>query len=187
MQTVRHFFVSNDLDDLETLQLQLQEAGLSRPQLHVLSHDDAAVEKHHRLHDVSSFMKTDVVRSGELGALLGVCAAIVVLTLTWLMDWHTGPAGWPPFLFIALLLVGFATWEGGFIGIQHANKKFERFGKVLAEGSHVFFVDLEAGQEEALEQCLNKHKGISLAGTEKGTPHWILETQRRVPEMLHNI
>ena len=39
----RHYYISSDLDDLELIERDLEEAGVSTPQIHVLSDDDARV------------------------------------------------------------------------------------------------------------------------------------------------
>ncbi len=52
--------------------------------------------------------------------------------------------GWVPFVFLAIVLLGFFTWEGGLIGIQLPNSRFRRFEKALRAGEHVFFVDVDA-------------------------------------------
>ena len=57
MNMLRHYFISNSLDDLEVFEEQLEAAGVSTPQIHVLSRNDAEVENHHHLHAVQSFMK----------------------------------------------------------------------------------------------------------------------------------
>ena len=85
-----------------------------------------------------------------------------------------------PFIFLAVICLGFFTWEGGFIGIQTVNHHFKRFETVLNEGKHVFFCDLEPGQEEVLERVINDHPHAELAGTGTSTPHWILEWQKRL-------
>lgn len=184
MQVLRHYFISDDLDDLELFEEQLEAAGVATPQIHVLSLDDTDVENHHHLHDVTSLMKSDVIRSGELGAVVGVIAAAVVLVLAYLFGWTDSPAGWIPFIFLAVILVGFCTWEGGFIGIQKPNKHFERFESVLKSGKHIFFVDLEPDQESILEDLIKRHDKVEAAGVEKGTPHWIIEGQKRIPKLL---
>ena len=47
---LRHYFISTNLDDLEVFEEQLEAAGVSTPQIHVLSRNDADVEHHHHLH-----------------------------------------------------------------------------------------------------------------------------------------
>lgn len=184
MQVIRHYFISNDLDDLELFEEQLEAAGVATPQIHVLSLDDTEVENHHHLHDVTSIMKKDVIHSGEIGAGVGIVLASLVLASAFAFDWTNTSAGWIPFSFLAIILVGFCTWEGGFIGIQRKNTHFKRFEKVLSEGKHVFFVDLEPDQEPILEKIITSHGQVEHAGTEKGTPHWIIEGQKKIPRLL---
>jgi len=79
MHMLRHYFISDSLDDLEVFEEQLEAAGVSTPQIHVLSRNDAEVEQHHHLHEVQSFMKNDIVHSTALGAVIGLCASALVL------------------------------------------------------------------------------------------------------------
>src|SRR5690606_22954013 len=111
MKMKRHFFISDDLDDLDAFEHELERAGIATPQIHVLTMDDAGAETHAHLHDVQSIMKKDVSQSGEYGLVVGVVAATRVLALTWMADGHTSPAGWIPFIFLAIILPGFFTWE----------------------------------------------------------------------------
>ena len=187
MRVIRHYFISRDLDELEQVEEQLEQGGIAKPQIHVLSLDDTAVENHHKLHDVTSFMKTDVLRSGEIGLGVGVAIAAALLLVAYLAGWTAAPVGWLPFILLSAIILGFATWEGGFIGIQPRNTHFVRFEKALADGNHVFFVDVEPGQEDILDSVISEHHSIAMAGTEKGTPHWVLEGQKRIPRMLQNI
>ncbi|MDX1735631.1 MAG: NAD/FAD-utilizing enzyme, partial [Halioglobus sp.] len=76
----RHYYISDDLDDLEVIENQLEAAGVSTPQIHILSEDDAGLEEHH-LHKVEAVLKKDVVHGTELGAVVGVIAAAVVLAV----------------------------------------------------------------------------------------------------------
>ena len=75
MKMHRHYMISDDLDDLERLEEQLEAAGISTPQIHVLSNADAELAKHAHLHEVQSFMKSDLVHSTTRGAMIGVPAA----------------------------------------------------------------------------------------------------------------
>ncbi len=184
MSVLRHYFISNDLDDLEVLEQELEAKGVETEQIHVLSLDDAATEQHEHIHDVSSLMKSDVIRKGEWGLGVGVTGAALLLFVAWFMGWTETAAGWIPFIFLAVIIVGFCTWEGGFIGIQTENAHFARFHDDLAEGKHIFFVDLLPDQEGLLEELVAKHPGLELAGTELGTPSWIMKGQKRIPHLL---
>ncbi len=184
MKTKRYFFVGDDLDDLEGLQAELETSGITTPQIHVLTLDDAAAETHHHLHDVQSLMKKDIIQSGQYGLMVGIVAACAVLLLTWLARLHTYPVGWLPFIFLAVVLLGFFTWEGGFIGIQTFNRNFQRFKQELEAGRHVFFVDLRDDQEHLLNEVVRRHPGARQAGTGRAAPHWLTVWQRRLKKVF---
>lgn len=176
----RHYFISDDLDDLDALEEELERAGIAEEKIHVLSMDDAAVEHHDHLHNVQSLMKCDVVHSGNYGLLLGVIAAALVLLAAWVFDWYQSAAGWWPFIFLALIVWGFFTWEAGLIGLHHLNVNFRRFRRELEEGRHVFFVDAEPEEEKILRRVRLSHPGLRKAGIGPATPHWIIAWQRRL-------
>ncbi len=182
---LRHYFISDDLDDLEVFETQLEAAGVSTPQIHVLSSNDAEVE-HHHLHEVQSFMKKDIIRSAMRGAFVGLCAFVLVLVVAYFAGWTKIAVGWIPFIFLAVVLLGFCTWEGGLIGIQKPNRNFARFEQALSEGKHVFFVDLQPDQEIVLERTLKSHPRVQRAGTGSSMPHWLITLQHKVGMIRHS-
>ena len=186
MNMLRHYFVSNSLDDLEVFEQQLEAAGVSTPQIHVLSRNDAEVENHHHLHEVQSFMKQDIVRSTERGAVVGLCAFVLVLAVAYFSGWTETAAGWVPFIFLAVVLLGFSAWMGGFLGIGKTNHNFVRFEQALSEGKHVFFVDLEPRQEAVLEKLLQSHPQVEPAGTGSSAPYWLIALQQKSGMIRHS-
>ena len=186
MKMLRHYFVSNSLDDLEVLEQQLEAAGISTPQIHVLSRNDAEVEHHQHLHEVQSFMKRDIVYSTECGAVVGVCASMLVLGVAYFSGWTDSAAGWMPFIFLAVALLGFSAWMGGLVGIEKPNHNFVRFEQVLNEGKHVFFVDLEPSQEAVLEKTMKSHPQVEQAGTGSSPPYWLIALQQKGGMVRHS-
>ena len=186
MKMLRHYFVSTSLDDLEVLEQQLEAAGVATPQIHVLSRNDAEVENHHHLHEVQSFMKRDVVYSTERGAVVGLGAFVLVLSVAHFAGWTESAAGWMPFIFLAVALLGFCAWMGGLIGIEKPNHNFVRFEQALRDGKHVFFVDLEARQEAVLETVLKSHPQVEMAGTGSSPPHWLIALQQKGVMVRHS-
>ena len=91
----RHYYISDDLDELEVLEDELETDGISTEQIHVLSERDADVQQH-RLNDVASLMKQDIVHSGIVGMVVGVLLALLVLGGAYLLGWTNSPAGWAP-------------------------------------------------------------------------------------------
>lgn len=185
MKMLRHYFISDSLDDLEVFEEQLEAAGVSTPQIHVLSPSDADVANHSHLHAVQSFMKSDVIHSTMRGAMIGVAAFALVLAVAYFAGWTQTAAGWIPFIFLAVLLLGFCTWEGGLVGIQRPNHNFARFEQALKDGKHVFIVELEPHQEAVLENVLKAHPRVELAGTEPFVHHWLVSVQQKLGIARH--
>ncbi len=169
----RHYFLSDSLDELEATEKELEAHNIDYEQFHVLSLNDADVEKHDHMHEVPSLFKKDIVHSTELGALVGIVLSsllLLIVSFTGLASY----AGWTPFVFLAIVILGFCTWEGGLFGIQTPNQEFVRFDQPLQEGKHVFFVDVEVSQEQTLNEVLKHHPKLTFAGTGKAqTSLWI--------------
>ena len=175
----RHYFVGTRLDELQSFQQQLEAAGIATRQIHVLSHSDAELQRRH-LHAVQSFMQRDVVHATLIGAGIGVAVAALALAGAHFAGWTRTAIGWAPFILFAIVLLGFCTWVGGFIGIQTPNHHFRRFEQALREGRHVFFVDLKPPQEVLLERALPTHSGVQRAGTGTAAPAWLIALQQRL-------
>ena len=140
----RYYYISDSLDELEDVEQELEKAGITTEQIHVLSQDDGEVAQR-KLHSVTSIMKKDIVHSTVKGAIVGVClSGLVLLGASW--------TGWPetytwtPFIFLSIVVLGFSTWEGGLWGIQEPNHHFTRFQDELEEGKHILFVDVPKKQ-----------------------------------------
>ena len=173
----RHYYISDNLDELEAVEHELEDGGVSKPQMHVLSENDADVEQHH-LHEVEAVLKQDVVHGTEVGAVIGVIAAALVLGVAWLAGWPD-TVTWVPFIFLAVVLLGFCTWEGGLFGIQVPHQEFRRFRDSLREGKHVFFVDVNETQEPVLARVIGDHPQMQLAGVGGSTPSWVIGLQQK--------
>ena len=94
----RFYYISDDLDNLEQIEHELESGGIARPQIYLLSNDDVGLENHD-VNRVASFLKTDVVHLGEIGAVLGLAIAALIL----LVAHYSGIAAevsWVPFIFL---------------------------------------------------------------------------------------
>ncbi len=178
----RYYYISAHLSELEALEKELHAQGINRAQCHVLSNDDASVNKHH-LNSIEAAMKKDVVRWTKLGAVIGGLAALLVL---WIADYYQltqTEAGWVPFIFLAIVLVGFCTWEGGFKGIQEPHFHFKYFQHLLNENKHVFFVDIDKAQELYLKSIVQHYPNLQAAGSGKASPSWWVSVQKCLKTM----
>jgi len=172
----RHYYVSDNLNDLERMEEELEAHEVIVTQIHVLSDDDVHMQQHQHLHAVPSIMKQDVVHSTKVGATVGLALAALALMVVALTSWPA-TVGWAPFILLAIVLLGFSTWEGSFYGFQVRNVKFVRFEGDLHKGKHVFFVDIESHQQSILDEVLKDHPKLTPAGTGGATPDWLLQLQ----------
>jgi len=171
----RHYFLSNNLEELQSVERDLHGVGITEAQVHVLSEDDAGAERY-RLHPVEAVLRKDVVRGTERGALVGILAAAAVIALGWMTGLNHGIT-WLPVIFLAIVLLGFCTWEGGLIGIQEKNAQFKRFEPILRAGRHVLFVDIGPTQESALRDVAQRYPGLEPAGEGEATPGIVVRFQ----------
>ncbi len=182
----RHYYISDDLDDLEHVEEELEKVGVATPQIHVLSRDDAGVALHEHLHAVESVFKKDVVHGTEIGAVIGVIGAALVLGVSYFSG-VTETVGWMPFIFLAVIVLGFCTWEGGLFGIQEPHQDFKRFEADLEAGKHVFFVDVDDEQEAALSAIVNAHPRMKQAGEGRATPKVVVEAQKKFHDAMETL
>ena len=173
----RHYFISDNLDDLAATTQALAAAGVTPPQIHVLSNDDAGLTLK-QLRQVEAVLKKDVVHGTELGAVVGAACAAIILLLFWLSG-LTEAYTWLPPIFLAIVVLGFCTWEGGLIGIQEPHVNFRRFQQELLGGRHILLVDVEPHQEAALREIARAHPGLKAAGEGASTPGWVIGAQQK--------
>ncbi len=167
----RKYFISRDLQDLKNVEHELEEKGLTQPQIHILSNNDAALDQDH-LPSVSPFMRQDVVHEALIGAVVGVILSSLVICFVYFSGLHN-VAGWVPFIFLAVVILGFCTWEGGFLGFQKPHYLLQRFEPALKEGKHVLFVDIDDTQDSTLKEVVGHHQ-LEAAGESESTPSWII-------------
>lgn len=179
MRLTRYFFISTNLDDLEHFGTDLENAGVVTPQIHVLTDNEDEAHRHH-VHQVTPFMKRDIVHSAIAGAAVGVCLAVVAFVVTMVAGLHGTEAGSWPFIFLAVILLGFCTWVGGLSGIQSSNSRTRQFDQAVKEGKHVFFVDQPKGHGAELEAVSNRYATVEMAGRDRGAPSWLVFSQHGI-------
>jgi uncharacterized protein YacL len=172
----RQFYISDNLDELEQIEQELENRGITTTHMHVLSLDDAEVANHPQLNEVEAVLRTDVVHSTKIGAVVGVIASTLMMYLVAFMGWAE-QFTWIPFIFLAIVLLGFFTWEFGFIGVQRKNNRFARFEASLKVGKHIFFVDIEPHNETILNQVMLNHPKLLAAGNGPSVPQWFILMQ----------
>ena len=181
----RHYYICDSLDNIEQVESQLRNGGIESPQLHVYSHDDASAEvESHQVHSVTDFTKRDVVRSGSIGIVIGAIGAVFVLACAQFLGWANSSVGWTPFIFLAVVVLGFSTWAGGFRGIQEPNQEFLKFEEALSRGKHIFYIDVDNKQEAVLSSVVSRFPQLEFAGDGSGAPGWLVQGQTQFQRFI---
>lgn len=172
----RHFYLSDNLTDLEALAKDLERNNIQWPHIHILSNNEAGVENR-QLHGVESLLRQDVVPSTMVGFSVGVLLALVPLLAAYFFGLEWGFL-WLPVVFLSIILLGFCTWEGGLIGFQRPHREFRRFDKALARGQHVLIIDVPPEQQNTVQDILAEHPEVQAAGDGGTAPRWLIGLQK---------
>jgi len=178
----RHYFISDDLDDLERIEEEVELRGITKPQIHVLSKDDTAVANYKHLHNIETIFKQDMIHSTIVAVVFGVIAAALVMAIGY-MSGLPEVYTWMPFYLLAIVVFAFVTWSGVFFGINTPHRDFRRFQKDLDAGRHVFVLDIDPSQEDIINQVKYEHPHLSDAGTGSATPRWISMQQQNLKDI----
>lgn len=151
-------YLADSLDEVESATHELEQQGIPHNAIRVFSEDDAGVKTHH-LESVPEWEKRDLLRRGLMGAAVGLVLAVGVLVFAQTLQWYQ-TVTWMPFVFLAIVLAGFCTWEGGLIGALNLNHRFESIKDKLKSGAHLVLVKVDSEKAEPVDNIVKKHKGI---------------------------
>jgi len=167
----RHYYLSDSLDELETVSAELQAGGIPGEQIYVLTEREDEVDRRNFNH-VWAILRQDTIHSAIIGAMIGACLALLVVLGTWasgLAEVYT----WVPFAFLAIILFGFCTWEGGLWGIQEPHHEFRHFQSELERGRHLLLVETDQAQAAIRERVCEAHQSLTRVGEGSAVPRFV--------------
>ena len=175
MKALKHYFISDDLDDLDFLEDELEHAGIDSTRICVFSNDSVSVANDIHLHAVQSIFTRDVVHCSWCRNRFTWCLPGVGYDLRpgsprlyhWLDTLYFPVCGCD----------GFCTWEGGFVGMQKQTIITNNLSQLWRMANMSSSLDLDPNQEKSLSIALQDHPKLLEAATEVGSPHWILASR----------
>jgi len=157
----REYFLAESLEDVDKAASILHDKlHINENNIHVISNDSKGIKQHH-LHEGSIIEKSDLVRGGEHGALLGIVigitgGAILVIGMPfWDQSELIKQAVVALTLFGSLML---GCVVGALVGLLHVNYKICRFSEDLTTGKLLMLVDSD--DLEIIKQALEKQPVI---------------------------
>ncbi|PKG80777.1 hypothetical protein CXF85_21960 [Colwellia sp. 75C3] len=140
----REYFLAESLDDVDKAASILHnQLHINGNNIHVISNDRQGIKQHH-LHEGSIIDKSDLVRGGEHGALLGIMMGITGCTILVVSMPFWGETELIKQVVLVLTLFGslmVGCCIGSFVGLLHVNYKICRFNEDLTSGKSLMLVD----------------------------------------------
>lgn len=160
------------LPDVESARRTMDDLLLARihyRQIHFVAREDTDMSG---LHAATLLQTSDLVRSAEMGlligagtgALLGALAAVFYPIVGTEPQWGLA-AG------LAVAGALFGTWASTLIGVSTPSKRLRRFAPQIEQGKILLMVDVLMWQVEGIEARLRaQHPEAQLEGTEPDIP-----------------
>jgi len=152
------YYLSEDLNELEQVHDELIETGLRDTHIHVFSDDEANVEMHH-MRNVNPFLKTNVLKALCIGVGIGLFMGALMMSVPFVFGFSAS-IGSIPFTLGGLFLLGFATWEGGLLGLQKAHPKFLKVLNRVHKGNHLLIVDYKEEKAIQVHRVKREHPAL---------------------------
>lgn len=151
------YYLMDKLDTAEAMAGTLSHLNVDTDGYYIVGKDHDGLRRHN-LHDASIMDETDLVHSGERGALIGgLCGLLFALWVAVMQ-----PLGLSmtlgAFLFVSAIIGCFGAWVGGMVGISHENYKLTPFHDAIALGKYLMVITVrEAAKAREIKQVMHHH------------------------------
>ncbi len=156
------YYLAPTLVSAHKISDDLHEAGVTDWFLHVISNDEAGLNKEH-VHSSNYLETLDMVRDGVIGAMIGFVIGVFVAGILMYLKPFGPQIPEVVYLFVIVVLTLFGTWEGGLMGIASKNKKHAKFDAELKAGKYLILIYAKKQHEEAIRNTMKgKHPEAKL-------------------------
>lgn len=150
------YYLMDKLDTADGMAETLKSLNIDADGYYIVGKDRDGLRRHH-LHDASPLDETDIVHSGERGALIGgICGLMFALWIAVMK-----PMGLEmtllSFLFVSAIIGCFGAWVGGMVGISHENYKLTPFHDAIAQGKYLMVINVrEAAKAREVKETMHR-------------------------------
>ena len=167
MQRERLYYLTDNIESVESITEDLKTIGVEYNHYHVLSRDDDGIKRHH-LHSASPLDKYDIVHMGERGVLLGFIAGLVLALSLVISQPFDLSVGWIGFMSVLIFVTFFGAWVGGMAGLGSENYKISKFHDELEEGQYLVMIDTTIEHEAEVRELMEReHQEAHWGGIDK--------------------
>ena len=148
------YFVSQNDDSILWADRKLRDLGLEDHQIELYRTPEKPKPTLH------NFLHSYWFRYGFAGLAIGLLLSVALYAL--IPAAFLATVGWGFFIPIAALIVGLATWEGSFIGVQRSFQTVQRLTAALTKGYEAVGVEIEEQEIATVISALNNRSDIKL-------------------------
>lgn len=160
------------LPDVESARLTMDDLLLERidyRKIHFAAREGTDMSG---LHAATLWQTSDVIRSAEMGLIVGAGVGALLGALAAVYYPIVGDE--PQWALAAVLAIAgaiFGTWASTMIGVSTPSKRLERFREQIEQGQILLMIDVAMWDVKAIEARLQAmHPEASCAGTEPDIP-----------------
>jgi hypothetical protein len=147
------YYLAPTLISAHTISEDLHKAGVKDWFLHVISNDEAGLNKEH-LHSSNYLETLDLVRDGVIGAMIGFFVGVIVAGILMYVKPFGPQIPEIIYMFVIVVLTLFGSWEGGLMGVASKNKKHARFDSDLKAGKYLILIYANKHYEENVRKAM---------------------------------
>lgn len=148
----RLYYLTQNIDSADSISSDLHTRGVNDWRFHIISKNESGLYNHH-LHSANVFYRTDIIRYGERGAIIG--SSIGLLIGLWL--YFNGYANLAAAMALVVGFAFFGAWAGGLGGISQENYKLRRFHDDISRGLYLIMVDVRAKDVGTIRFVMAEH------------------------------
>lgn len=165
----RIYWLLPDLASARKTMDDLLLARIAEQHIHFVGREDMDLSD---LHAANVLQTSDVIRSAQLGLVIGGTVGAVVGVLAAIFFPIVGDSPqWGIAAVLAVLGGGFGAWSSSMIGISTPSSRLKRFAPAIEQGQLLLMVDVPRSRVEEIEARLQKlHPEAHLEGLEPNIP-----------------
>jgi hypothetical protein len=165
----RIYWLLPDLASARRTMDDLLLARISEPHIHFVAREDVDMSG---LHPANVLQTSDVVRSAQVGLVIGGAVGAVLGAIAALFFPIVGNTPeWGMIAVLAIVGAGFGAWSSSMIGISTPNNRLKRFEPAIAQGQILLMVDVPHSRVDDVEARLQAlHPEAHLEGVEPNIP-----------------
>jgi hypothetical protein len=149
----RMYYLTSNLDSTEQISNDIHAAGITDWHFHVISKDEAGLYRR-RIHGANLILKHDVIRYGELGAMIGFCMALLVTAYVVATEPFGPNASGLVYVAIFGFITLFGAWVGGLTGLATENQAIAQYHGDIDAGKYLILIDVRRDREEAIQSLM---------------------------------